>query len=201
MNKSFKKKDSKRYLNLLDLVDLSTHEEVHKKIREWIPGLNDNQHLVRSTILDIDANIEILLKQIFYHHLKMLVFQTSDEKENKKALKPFDKMIRKANFGLMYRILKPSFDSWPYPDLVNIKPIHDLRNQVAHSASIDKIDYKGRNPFKDTDAFAQVYFEAWAIKQELTRFFYKAVEGPMANCREYYKEYQRLLKEKQKDKS
>ncbi len=179
----------------LDLVGFSTPEEAYKKIQSWVSGLSNDEHLIRSTIFDIHAGIELLLKQIIYHYLKALVFQTNNEKENKKALEPFDKMVERLNFSSMYRILKPILNSWPSPDLANIQPINDLRNQIAHSSSIDKIEYKGRNPFKDGDAFAQVFFEAWAIKKELTEFFYRAIKDPQSLCKKYYEVYKKCLKE------
>ena len=188
---------NKRYL---DLVGFSAPEEAYKKIKEWVSGLSDDQHLIRSTIFDIHAGIELLLRQILYHYLKALIFQTSNEKENEKTLEPFDKMMEKLGFSSMYRILKPILDSWPYPDLANIQPINDLRNQVAHSNLVDEIKYKGRNPFKEEDAFAQVFFEAWAIKQELTKFFYKAVEDPRFMCKKYYEVYEKYLEEHKNEK-
>ena len=69
----------------------------------------------------------------------------------------------------MLRILKPILIYW-YPDLENIEEINKLRNQVAHRGNIEDVFYKKRNPFKDADSFAQVFFDAWAIRQCLHKF-------------------------------
>jgi hypothetical protein len=179
----------------LDLVGFSSPQQAYKRIKEWVSSLSDDEHLIRSTIFDIHAGIELELRQIMYHYLKALVFQTDDEKENEAAMKPFEKMIERLSFGDMYRILKPILESWAYPDLQSIGPINELRNQVAHRAAVDEIRYKGRNPFRDADAFAQVFFEAWAVRQKLTKFFERAIEDPRALCKRYYQQYEKCLRE------
>ena len=182
-------------MKYLDLVGFSSPEEAYKKIKEWVSSLSDDEHLIRSTVFDIHAGVELLLRQITYHYLKALVFQTDDEKKNETAVKPFERMIERLSFGDMYRILKPCLDSWPYLDLASIAPLNELRNQLAHRATVDKITYKGRNPFRDADAFAQVFFDAWAVRQDLTKFFERAVDGPRARCEQYYKQYEKCLRE------
>ncbi|GEM_PF-1733254 len=186
------KNPNNRYL---DMVGFSTPEEAYKKIKEWVSDLSDQDHLIRSTIFDIHAGIELELRRIFYHHNKSLLFLTGKEKEDAVVLQDFEKMIDKLSFGDMFRILKPILIHW-YPDLENIEEINKLRNQVAHRANIEDIPYRGRNPFKDADSFAQVFFDAWAIKQCLPKFFYKTIEDPKARCKEYYKAYEKYVLEK-----
>jgi DNA-directed RNA polymerase subunit F len=183
------KKLDKEYL---DMVGFTTPEEAYKKIKEWVSDLSDQDHLIRSTIFDIHAGIELELRRIFYHHNKSLLFLTGKEKEDAVVLRDFEKMVDKLNFGDISRILKPILIHW-YPDLENIEEINKLRNQVAHKANIEDISYRGRNPFKDADSFAQVFVDAWVIKQCLPKFFDKAIEGPKARCEEYYKAYEKYV--------
>jgi DNA-directed RNA polymerase subunit F len=176
----------------LDMVGFSTPEEAYKKIKEWVSGLSDQDHFIRSTIFDIHAGIELELRRIFYHHNKSLLFLTGNEEDDSVVLKDFEKMIDDLNFATVFRILKPILIHW-YIDLKNIEEINNLRNQVAHRADIKNISYKGRNPFSDADAFAQVFFEAWAVKECLKKFFFKAIDEPKENCREYYKAYKKYV--------
>ena len=91
----------------------------------------------------------------------------------------------------MYQMLWPILKNWPY-DITHIKPLSDLRNQVAHQTNIEKITYKGRNPFRDADSFAQVFFDAWAVKQELGKFLRRKIIGPQEECKIYYEAYKKL---------
>jgi len=161
----------------LDLVGFTTPEQAYKKIREWTSNLTDDDHFVRSVIFDIHAEIEILFRQIFYHYFKPIVFKTDKEDDDKKVFADLEKMVEELSFGNMYKILWPILKNWPY-DITSIKPLYDLRNQVAHQNNVEKIRYKGRNPFRDADSFAQVFFDAWVTKQELTKFFYRRIIGP-----------------------
>lgn len=193
-------KKSKKKNQYLDLVGFETPEQAYNKIKEWTSDLTDDDHFVRSVIFDIHAGIELLFRQIFYHHFKPIVFETGEDEEDKKVFSDFDKMIEELSFGQMYKILWPILKNWPY-DVHSIKPLHDLRNQVAHQSNVEKIVYKGRNPFRDADSFAQVFFDAWATRQELKKFFRRKITGPWEECRMYYKAYEELqeLKEKQSE--
>jgi hypothetical protein len=42
----------------MDLINCSTPEEVYVRVREWSSDLTEQEHIVRSTILDIHADIE-----------------------------------------------------------------------------------------------------------------------------------------------
>ena len=180
----------------LDMVGFSTPEEAYKKIKEWVSDLSDQDHLIRSTIFDIHAGIELELRRIFYHHNKDLLFLTGKESEDTPVLKEFEKMIEKLSFGDMFRVLKPILIPW-YPDLENIEELGKLRNQVAHRSDVKDINYRGRNPFKNADSFAQVFVDAWVIRKCLRDFFEKAVDGPKARCEEYYKAYEKYVIKKE----
>ena len=99
------------------------------------------------------------------------------EDQDEKTLKDHEKMIEGLSFGQMYRTLWPILKNWPY-DISHIQAINDLRNQVAHKKDVSSIDYKGRNPFDDADSFAQVFFDAWAVKKELGKFLHRKVIDP-----------------------
>jgi hypothetical protein len=177
----------------LDLVGFKTPEEAYKKIKEWTSRLTDDEHFIRSVIFDIHAGIELLFRQIFYHHFESLLFLTGEIKNDEKVKKSFDSMISRLSFGQMYRILWPIIKDW-YPDFKNIQSINDLRNQAAHGKKVNNIKYKGRNPFKNADCFAQVFFDAWAVRKCLTDFYYKAIEDPKGRNKLYYKAYKRFEK-------
>jgi hypothetical protein len=51
------------------------------------------------------------------------------------------------------------------------------------------VTYRGRNPFKDPDCFAQMFLDVWAIKQSLTKYFEIAIEAPIARLQRYMKKY------------
>ena len=89
----------------------------------------------------------------------------------------------------MYRVLEPVLNSWPYPDLQSIRDINEARNIAAHGDGVEKVSYKGRNPFEDADCFAQMYFDVWAITQSMAKYFDWVIEGPKAQLRSYVDKY------------
>ena len=89
----------------------------------------------------------------------------------------------------MYRVLKPCLNSWPYPELDYIQDINDARNGVAHSDAVNRVSYKGRNPFKDADCFAEMYFDVWAIKQAMAKYFEWVIERQPEILKRYIDKY------------
>jgi len=174
------------------MVGFKTPEEAYLVIREWVSSLSKEDHVVRSTIFDIHAAIELELRRIMYHHNKSLLFLTGKKDVDALVLGDYEKTIDDLSFRDMFRILKPALVYW-YVDLKNIEPINNLRNQVAHNSEIEKIEYKGRNPFRDPDSFAQVFVDAWAIRKCLEEFFFKAIDGPRVRCKEYYRAYEKYV--------
>jgi hypothetical protein len=98
-------------------------------------------------------------------------------------------MIIKLNFSAVHRLLKPAFDAFPAPDLANIEPINQVRGQVAHRQDMSEVQYKGRSPFADPDCLAQLFFEGWAIRQEVSHFFERMISDPRAIADHYAKFY------------
>jgi len=194
MNKSSKKHRIKNQKNsYLDLVGFDTPEQAYKLIKEWTSNLSDKDHFVRSVIFDIHAGIEMLFRQIFFHYFKPIIFETGEVDIDQKVADDLKIMVEKLSFGNMYQILWPILKNWPY-DLSHIKPLSDLRNQVAHQGDIEQIRYKDRNPFRDADSFAQVFFDAWAVRQELKKFFSRRIIDPQEECKMYYEAYKKLHK-------
>lgn len=179
----------KRPDRYLDLLNFSTAEEAYAKVKQMASSLTDDEHLIRSCIFDLHAAAEIELRRIFYHTFKTQLFLTRDEEHNEQVLAQFDKMIGALSFMGMYRILQPIFKSWPSPDLQSIQHINETRNMAAHRDAPEGITYRGRNPFKDADCFAQMYFDVWAFRQSVAKYFEVAVEGPVARLQAQLERY------------
>ncbi|HXD90014.1 MAG TPA: hypothetical protein VNU00_03055 [Candidatus Binataceae bacterium] len=167
--------ENKRYL---DMLNLHSAEEAYRQVRELASSLSSDQHLIRSCIFDLHAAVEIELKRVFYHTFKGQLFLTDEEQHNSETVAELDKMIRRLGFAEMYRILRPALDSWPYPELKWIGEINNTRNAAAHSDAVERVSYKGRNPFNDPDSFAQMYLDVWAITQAMAKFFEWVIERP-----------------------
>jgi hypothetical protein len=90
----------------------------------------------------------------------------------------------------------PGFNSPKAPNnlanacyLESIEAINETRNKAAHGGDTAKVLYQGRNPFRDPDAFAQMYFDVWAIKQSISKFFERAITYPKEKLLRYYEKY------------
>ena len=173
----------------LDLLNFRTAEEAYAQVKKMASSLSDDEHLIRSCIFDLHAAAEIELRRIFYRTFKTQLFLTDDEEQNQKTLAQFDKMIDGLSFMGMYRVLQPILKSWPSPDLQSIQHINETRNLAAHKDSPEGISYRGRNPFKDADCFAQMYFDVWAFKQSIAKYFELAVERPIERLRAQLQRY------------
>lgn len=172
----------------MSLINCHTTEEVRKRVREWSSSLTQDQHLIRSAILDIHASVEATLKQVLYQALLPLLFDDGDEKQNVQRRSSLERMIRGLNFGTAHRILKPAFDACPADELSDLSLINEVRNQVAHG-SVNKALYKARNPFADADSLAQLFFDAWALKQVLGDFYHTMIGDPRALAVHYERFY------------
>jgi hypothetical protein len=133
--------------------------------------------------------MELELRRILYHTFKAQLFLTSDEQQNGKTIAAMERAILRLSFMDMYRILRPVIESWPYPDLQSIGSLNDARNTAAHGGAVEKVMYKDRNPFTDADCFAQMYFDVWAIQQNIAKFFDHAIDKPKRQLRRYVDKY------------
>ncbi len=175
-----------RYMKLLSL---DNAEQAYREVKKLASDLTDDEHLIRSCIFDLHAAVETELRRVYYHHFKSLLAFTDDEISNKKCLKTLSDTVGRLGFMEMYRVLGPVLKSWPYPDLDSIPAINETRNRAAHTGKINEVEYKGRNPFKDPDCFAQMYFDVWAITQSMTKFFNRTIEEPLWRLRKYREKY------------
>jgi hypothetical protein len=164
--------------DFMKLISCRTPEEVYERVRGWSSDFSQDQHLVRSTILDIQADLEGLLKYVLNQALMAVLFQTNDEAKSNGAKDDLDKTIGQMNFSSVFRILQPILRAYPSRDLDAIQAINELRNRVAHSRSLSDVKYKGRNPFTDADCFAQVFLDAWAARKALQDFHQRMIEEP-----------------------
>jgi hypothetical protein len=178
--------DRGRYL---DLLNLASAEEAYAEVKKLASHLSDQDHHIRSCIFDIHAAVENELRRIFHHTFHRQLFIADDEEKNFDAQSDFERMIRRLGFSEMHRMLRPILKHWPYPDLEHIGAINDTRNQAAHGGDTTAISYRGRNPFRDADCFAQMYFDAWSITQSLRKFFDLAVTANEVRLGRYVGKY------------
>lgn len=174
-----------RYLKLMNF---DSPKQAYAEVKKLASSLSDDEHLIRSCIFDLHAAVEIELRRIVYHTFHDQLFLTADEDHNAKVKADLEKTVDRLGFMEMYRLLRPVLLSWPYPDFQSIEAINQTRNQAAHG-DLTKLSYKGRNPLKDADCFAQMYFDVWAIKQEIPKFFDKAIERPKRVLKRYIDKY------------
>lgn len=172
-----------RYIDLLNIDDEAAVLQVIKKLASQ---LSDHEHLIRSCIFDLHAAVETDLRRIFFLHFQPLLFLTSDEVENRGVKQQFEKMIDRLSFMDMWRILSPVMTPW-YAEFKYIEDINKTRNQASHS-KIGKVKYKDRSPFNEPDCLCQMYFDVWAIKQAMPKFFGK-IRQPYYQARAYYNKY------------
>lgn len=180
----------------MKLLNCGTADEVYANVRRWISDLTDLEHLVRSTVLDIHAEIERLLKGVLIELLQPLVFEGYSRAQYQRHVKKLEDTVAGLNFATVHRLLKPALDAFVAPDLANIGAINELRNRIAHETDVKKIRYKGRSPFSDPDCLAQLFFEGWAVRKEIGHFCERRVLDPRARAvrhAEFYEEnYDRL---------
>jgi hypothetical protein len=173
----------------LELLNCSTPNEIYQKAREFSSDRSVDEHLIRSTILDIHANVESMLKKVLYQHMLCILFQDNDRKENKKREKSLSDAITRMNFTDVYRLLKPCLDAFPAPEFADIEPINLLRNKVTHSWSGEQVTYKGRNPYKDPDSLAELFVNGWAVREQLSHFYQVMIDDPRGIAQHYAKFY------------
>ena len=176
-------KKKSQYMNHLGVRDRKT---AIKKIRESVSCLSDDEHLIRSCIFDLHAIVETELRRIYFFHFQTLLPLTDDKQGNRKIKDRFEKMIEGITFGDMWKVLKPVLIEW-YRDFESIDEINKVRNKAAH-ASVDKVIYKNRNPFKDPDCLCQMLCDVEGINDGMGKFF-NHMRKPIWQCREYHKEF------------
>lgn len=178
-----------RYLKLLHI----SAEEAWDKVSELASNLTGPQHKVRSAIIDLHYVVEIELRRMIFHCLKGLILYR-DKADREQKTKKLEEGVGALSFGQMMRLLQFFMSDDVWPSLQNVPEINKTRNQIAHRGSIDKVLYKGRSPFKDPDAFAEMFFDVWAMQKEFEKWFDRTIEEPMFYLREYRKGYEKYKK-------
>ncbi len=151
------------------LINCQTAEEVRERVLEWSTDITKEDHLIRAAILEIHANIEYEIKIILYKILEKSLVIPPDKSIFEDSKNKLWNKIRRMSFSNVYQLLKPGFISFDYPDLLNIEEINKVRNLAVHG-DIDKVIYKNRNPFKDHDCLAQIFFESWSARKDLNKY-------------------------------
>ncbi len=164
--------------DFMKLINCRTPEEVYERVRGWSFDLSKDEHLVRSTILDIQANLEGQLKFVLSQVLTTVLFRRTDEAKGSGPKDDLFTTVAQMSFSSVFRILQPLLRAYPSRDLDAIQAINALRNRVAHSRSLSDVKYKGRSPFTDADCFAQVFLDAWAARKALQDFHQRMIEEP-----------------------
>ena len=150
-------------------------DDIVSKIKILSSDLSDEEHIIRSCIFDMHAIIERLLKEVFKKTFSChLFFIDGNEEHNESIVLEQEKALDKLSFIEIWRCLKPSILRWS-SDFASIEEINKTRNQAAHG-NIKNVLYKNRNPFEDKDCLAQMFFDTWAITQELPKYTYFTTE-------------------------
>jgi hypothetical protein len=171
------------------LINCQTPEEVYATTRRWTSDLTEREHLVRSTILDIHADVERLMKQVLYQLLLTIMFKGDDNDEYRKRCSELWETVTRLNFATVHRVLKIPFEAFPASELADISAINEVRNEVAHQERMADVKYKGRKPFCEAECMAQLFFEAWAVRQALSHFYERMIDEPRFLAAEYAKFY------------
>lgn len=163
-------------IDYVAFLNCKTPEEVFQRVKSWSSKSSDSEHVARSVILDIHAKIEEKMKRILFLHMKKIVLVIKDRAENHSYVKALEKTVYEMHFGQVYRLLKPSFDSFLSVELAEHLPaLNKLRNDLAHE-SIDAVAYRGKNPLRDFSNLAEVYVNSWTVHQELNEFIEKMID-------------------------
>jgi hypothetical protein len=164
-------------------MNCSTPEQVVQAARRWSSDVTDHEHLVRSTILEIDAGIEVLLKKILYEKLSELVWvdtlATDGEERAVEQRESLSKYVERMSFGAVHSMLKPCLEAFDKDQLAPIGDIRRLRNEVTHGIP-DRANYKGRNPFRDSECLAQLFVESWVVREQLSELIMHRIDGARA---------------------
>lgn len=161
-----------------ELIHASTPEEVYENVRKWTSNLSAKQHLIRSIVLTIHANVEDRLKDVLCSHLSSLICRRrGNQTQYDQCQQKLIKTVRSMNFGRVYELLKPALDAFDSPEFALLSGINKLRNDAAHAADKGLL-YRGRDLYADHDAVAELFFTSWALRKELNKFVEKMMDDP-----------------------
>jgi len=178
-------------INYQNLLGIKNPEDVATAVRQWASNLSDQEHMIRSTIQEIHLNVERRLKYILYEQMKPLIFwNNADDGEDgkRKKFEKLERTIYKMGFQQVHRLLEPCLSTFPADELGDINAINEVRNQSTH-ANIDKVDFKGGNPFKTPETLARLFLDAWAVGKQLDSFHERMIDDPLESHKALYKAY------------
>ena len=156
-------------MNYKKLIHCDSADDVRKSVLEWSSDLTEEEHLIRGAILEIHATIEEYLKYILYKITEKSLLIPEDKQIFEESKQQLWKRILRMSFSQVYNLLKPGLDTFNDPNLDVISELNNLRNLTVHR-NIEKVLYKNRNPFKESDCLAQIFFEAWAVRKILDKY-------------------------------
>ncbi len=151
--------------------------EVCEKAASWNFNLPEDQHVIRSAILSLHANIEAILKHILFHHMIRLINEDKYQPEDEQYIQALLENITRLSFSTVLQLLQPCLDSVDSEIFSSLREINRVRNDVTHREP-DKASYKGRNPFKNHDALAQLLSDTMEVHSELGEFFIQKIGLP-----------------------
>lgn len=159
-----------RHGNFCDELGCTSIRELCDRAAQWNLDISDEQHLVRSCILELHAVVEAMLKHILFHHMLLLVEDIEEyHEENEPQIKVLAEAIKRLSCGAVLQLLHPCLQAWGGNIMDPLPEINRVRNSVAHRKPEDA-QYKGRNPFTDPDALAELIHDAKIIRSELGEF-------------------------------
>lgn len=132
--------------------------------------ISDDQHLIRSCILELHAVVEVMLKHVLFHHMLLLIENIEEyHEENEPQIKALAETIKRFSCGTVLQLLYPCLKAWGSSVMDPLPEINQVRNLVAHR-KLENVQYKGRNPFTDPDAFAEFIHDTEIVLSELGEF-------------------------------
>lgn len=160
-----------------DILKCKNMREVCEKAASWNFNLPEDEHLIRSAILSLHANIEGILKHILFHHMIRLINEDKYEPEDEQYIQALLENIKRLSFSTVLQLLQPCLDSADSETFGCLRQINHVRNDITHREP-DKASYKGRNPFKNHDALAQLLSDTMEVHSELGELFVQKIGLP-----------------------
>ena len=169
----------------LDVINFRAAREQFERITTLPPNCPESDELIRYFIFDLHAAIEIELRRILYHTFQPQLFITGDDPQDDRVRRDLARMIGGLSFVEMHRMLRPILMSWPGNDFEAMEDIDDVRSQVAYAGDVNDVVYKNRNPFRQRECLAQLYFDVWGMKQCFSQHFEAKIERPKVVLQRY----------------
>ncbi len=172
---------SSQYLDLLGL----SADNVTENIAELVSDRTDDEHKIRSSILDIHFTTEFELKRFLYHSLRSTISFADKSDRDTKAAK-LNRSVSKLSMGGVLSLLEAGLRDPTWAALEFAWSINGTRNKLAHKSDLKEVLYKGRSPFLEPDCLAQMYIDLWDASQSFAKAFEFKIEMPLVMARYYH---------------